>query len=264
MHLRVVPVLLLCLFASPAVSAQPAPGEDPVDTFFRLSGLEQQVRDLPEIIAQQFTDEQDLLDERYHEAVYAEIRNTFLADSLVQNARIYLIEHADGDYITEINAWLNSELTRRMNDLETESNDESTFQEREAYFQSLQENMPDERRLQLVERLESSTSATYYLVSVITDMYLSLIGIMSEYMDEENKIKDERMPAIRTSIMNELLPVYSNITLAVNLYTYRDVSDEDLEAYVSFYESDAGTWFADISYEVIDHVLNQATSKISN
>ena len=84
MHLRVVPVLLLCLLASPAASAQPAPGEDPVDTFFRLSGLEQQVRDLPDIIAQQFTDEQDLLDERYHEAVYAEIRSTFLADSLVQ------------------------------------------------------------------------------------------------------------------------------------------------------------------------------------
>ena len=45
MHLRVVPVLAALPVSFPGCQCSTTPGEDPVDTSFVLSGLEQQVRD---------------------------------------------------------------------------------------------------------------------------------------------------------------------------------------------------------------------------
>lgn len=234
-----------------------------IDTFFQLSGLEQQIRELPEIITEQFNDEKDLLTPASQRTVLSIISTAFEPNQLVNDARKFLEQSENARFITEINAWLESDLTKKMNDLEMASNEDATFQQRDQFFNSLDDNMPSESRLELVNRLESSTEATYYLVSVITDMYLSLIKIMSPYMPPDNQIAASRYPELRNTIMNELMPMYRNITLAMNLYTYRDVSDEELEQYVSFYETEAGRWFADVSYEVIDHVLGEARNRIN-
>lgn len=253
-------VILLCL--NPANSN--AQQDDAVDMFFRLSGLEQQIRDLPSIVLEQFNEEKELLTPASRNNALAVIEEVFNPELMVTDARNYLMLVSADGFIDEINAWLNTELTQKMNDLEMASNDDVTFENRDRFFSTLENEMPSEARLELLRRLESSTEATYYLVSIITDMYLSLIQIMSNYMPPEDRVSSDRLPELRYAIMNDLLPMYRDITFAMNLYTYRDVSHEDLEEYVSFYETEAGKWFADVSFEVINHVLMQANVRIAS
>jgi hypothetical protein len=258
-RLLIVTAAIFMLFVS-CVRAQ---NSDAIDTFFQLSGLEQQIRDLPSILIEQFNEEKEILTPASQRNILLMIEEVFNPDLLVQDARNYLMMVESQGYIDEINAWLDAELTQRMNELETASNEDVTFEDRDRFFAMMEENRPSEVRLELVNRLETSTEATYYLVSIITDMYLSLIQMMSYYMPPEDRISAERFPDLRYSIMNELLPMYRDITFAMNLYTYREVSDEDLAEYVSFYETEAGRWFADVSYEVINHVLMESRNRIS-
>lgn len=254
--------LIVGCMLSPALAS--ASDEEAIDTFFRLSGLEQQIRDLPDILIEQFNEERSLLTAASQRNVLSVIEQVFNPDLLVADARAYLTMVNTEPHLEVVNAWLNSDLTRRMNDLETASNEDVTFEDRDRFFARLETQRPPESRLELVNRLEASTEATYYLVSIITDMYLTLIQIMSNYMPPDERIAPERLPELRYSIMNELLPMYRDITFAMNLYTYRDVTDEDLDIYVSFYETEAGRWFADVSFEIINHVLLEAGKRLSN
>jgi hypothetical protein len=237
--------------------------QDSLEIFFQLSGLEVQIRELTSIILEQYYDEINLVPAEVRSLIEEILINAFDPDQLVRDARRFLLEEDNLHHVHEVNDWLRSPLTKRMNELELASNDPENLQERELWFDSLEQMMPEQARLNIIRSLEEQTDATYYLVSIVSKMYITLIRTINPYMSAEEQISDERFEQIRMSIMAELMPLYRNVTLAMNLYTYKDVSDDDLQEYVSFYDTDAGQWFVEISYEVIDEVLNEAARRLN-
>jgi hypothetical protein len=237
--------------------------QDSIEIFFQLSGLEVQIRELTSIILEQYYEEINLVPAEARSIVEDKILQAFDQDQLVRDARRFLLEEDAAHHVEEVNRWLGSPLTKRMNELELASNEPENLPEREAWFDLLEEQVPPQSRLEIIRVLEEQTNATYYLVSIVSKMYITLIRTINPYMSAEDQIPNERFEQIRMSIMSELMPLYRNVTLAMNLYTYRGVSDDDLSEYVSFYETDAGQWFVEVSYEVIDEVLNEATRRLN-
>lgn len=254
--------IILCLPVT-ELQAQSDEQNESVEAFFQLSGLEVQIRELPGIILSQFEDEIELVPVNARDQIREEITKAFDPDTIVEDARTYLLENLDSDNIKIVVDWLQEPLTQKMNQLEMDSNDDISFAKRDAFFQELEFNPPTESRLDLLNRLESSTDATYYLVSIITDMYLSLIRTINPYLEADKQLSNNRIAQMRTTIMGELTTMYQNITHAMNLFTYRDVTDSELEEYVAFYETPAGKWFADVSYDVIESVLQKSNERLT-
>jgi hypothetical protein len=53
----------------------------------------------------------------------------------------------------------------------------------------------------------------------------------------------------------EMYEVMSEAILVRLMYAYRDVSTPELEAYLGFFDSDLGQWYADVLYDAMSAAL---------
>lgn len=236
--------------------------ESEIDTFFDISGLESQVNELKTIILDQFRDERDLSDNAHWNDIENRIRVAFDPETLVEEARSFIRSQEGVQHIAAINEWYLSDRTQRMNELEILAGQPDSAEERENFFRAMQDELPPQARMELIYEMEENMDSAYHLVQVITRMYITLIRVMNEYVDSEDQIPAYEIPRIQTSISNDLLPVYRDLLLGMSLFTYRDVSDDELSEYISFYATDAGQWLVDISFNVIDHVIGRAQQRL--
>jgi hypothetical protein len=257
-----VPAFIFVMLLLNVASAQSQSPRDDVRLFLQLSGLETQIREIPELILVQFDSEKDNLDVRNHENIRNTVRAVFNPDQLMSDAYAYLIENYDQRRLRAINTWLQDPLTQRMNLLEMSASSDSLDAEREAYFEVFETSLPPQKRVETILAFQEHTDAIYGTVSILSGMYMALIRAMNQYAPRDKRVPPTEFDGIRAGIVQQLMPLYEEITLAINLFTYRDVSDQDLETYMTFFHTEDGKWFSEHSYGVMEHVVRKATANL--
>lgn len=232
------------------------------NTFLDESGLRAQLLELPLILLEQFEEESGYFDEATKQKIRDTVARTFSEDLIEKDALEFLAINNDPEHMKVVRTWLNSPLTLKMNEYELGANGPEFEAEREAFLIRLQSTPPDQNRVDKIIEFDELTDATYNTVKIITDLYLALIKTMNPYQSPEQQLDLNDTSEIRQSIMMQLLPVYENVTIAMNLFAYREVTDAELEEYISFYETDSGQWFVDVSYDIFDFVIAKVTERI--
>jgi hypothetical protein len=163
-----------------------------------------------------------------------------------------------GQDAKNVRAWLGSPLGRRITALEVAMGSPDADAAMQAYAESLHEHPPAEERMTLVHRLDEALRVTEGAVKVYTNMSVAIaVGVLdaSPYTDEDavRKLKEsieEKNPEIAESVRQQVL-----LTL---LYSYREVSDADLQRYIAFGQSPSGKRYQDAMIEGIDRALTVA------
>jgi hypothetical protein len=232
------------------------------DAFLDESGLRAQLLELPLILLEQFEEESSYFDENTKQKIRQSISRTFSEELIVKDALEFLEMVNDSVHMKTVREWLNSPLTIKMNEFEQNANSPEFESEREQFLTKLQTTPPDRNRVDVILEFDELTDATYNTVKIITDLYMALIKTMNPHQTTEQRLDLNDTSEIRQSIMMQLLPVYENVTVAMNLFAYRDVKDDELDEYISFYKTDSGQWFVDVSYSIFDFVIEKVTQRI--
>jgi hypothetical protein len=236
--------------------------KEKIDQFILLSGLDSQLREIPDVILMQFEEEKDTFDVESQDKIRARLIEAFQTELLMMDAYNYISENYDETRINAAIKWLQDPFTAKINELEISSGLSDALPDREAYFENLENSPPTEKRLSLIVDFDEITDATYNTVSIITEMYMSIITAMNPFAPAGQKLDNENYEAVKNSIKMQLLPVYERVNVMMNLYTYRTIDDEELEEYIDFYTTDDGEWFVDVSYGVMENVLQQASERL--
>lgn len=236
--------------------------KEKIDQFILLSGLDSQLREIPDVILMQFEEEKDAFDAESQTIIRARLVEAFQIELVMQDAHNYINENYDETRINAAISWLEDPFTAKINELEIASGLSDALSDREAYFESLENSPPAQDRLNLIVDFDEITDATYNTVSIITEMYMSIITAMNPFAPDGQKLDDENYEAVKNSIRMQLLPVYERVNVMMNLYTYRTIDDEELEEYIDFYTTEDGEWFVEVSYGVMENVLQQATERL--
>lgn len=245
-------IAAICFFLQPVVFAQ---SDAEIDAFMNLSGLTAQIAEFEAIVLAQFEDEKDLVPFVHHDRIRTRLKEIYSPNELLKSARKYLMDNRKPQEMAEVMRWLALESTQRINAMEKESNSLDVVEARERFFEEMSEKPPSEERIALLTDFDEITDATYNTVSMITNMYLSIILTMNPYVDEAQRKNVTEMRQIGQSILMQLMPLYKDVTLASNLFTYRNLTDEEVRDYIDFYESDSGEWFIDASYGTLNTVI---------
>jgi len=255
-------ITLLLFFGMQPVSDIPHDEQADFDAFLDESGLRTQLLELPMILLEQFEEEGGYFDEATKQKIRDTIQQTFSEELVMQDAREFLGNINDPEHMQVVRTWLNSPLTLKMNEYELGANSPEFELAREEFLTRLQSTPPDQSRVDTIFEFDELTEATYNTVKIITDLYLALIKTMNPYQTPDKQLDLNDTSKIRQSIMMQLLPVYENVTVAMNLFAYREVTDAELEEYISFYKTDSGQWFVDVSYSIFDFVIEKVTRRI--
>lgn len=243
-------------------SSQIQTPRDKVIEFLNQTGISEQLVDIPFIINEQFIAEE----QRFQPEIQAEIKSqlmaSFEADLVREDAISYLLNDVEQGHIQSVIDWLNTPLTMKMNKLEVQATTQESQDELAAFVEKIQAGEVNQTRLQTILDFDDLTKTTNSTVEYIAELYLALVQAMNPYVASEDKINPDETDDMKTMIIDEVYPQYKDVTIILNLYTYKDVSDDELNEYIGFYKTPEGIWFTEVSSGLFKHVLSQATLRV--
>jgi hypothetical protein len=255
-------MFLLALLAMGPLKASSQNQQADFNEFLDESGLRVQLLELPLILLEQFEAESSYFDETTKQKIRDTVARAFSEELITKDALEFLDANYDAEHMAAVRDWLKSPLTLKMNDYEQSANSPEVELEREQFLTRLQTTPPDPNRVETIIEFDELTDATFNTVKIITDLYMALITTMNPHQSPEDQLDLNDTTEIRRSIMMQLLPVYENVMVAMNLFAYREVSDAELAEYISFYDTDSGQWFVDVSYKIFDFVIDRVTQRV--
>src|SRR5690554_446239 len=256
-------LILVCFIMCAETSyAQQINHYDKARQFLNETGMMHQLREIPYIIEGQFAEEGTRFDSETKNKVASTLTEAFEEEKLIEDAFSYLLNDTESIHINTVLEWLNQELPQKMTELEIISNSDSLEAARYDYFENIESNLPDQKRIDMILEFDELTKSTDNTVYFIADLYLAMVFAMNPYIPTTEKVSLDDVPVVRGLIIQEMYDSYKNVTVGMNLFTYRTVSDEDLKAYIDSYRTPAGVWFSKVSYGIFEDVLSKATSRI--
>lgn len=269
-------VLALFLVGSPVLAAEvPALAgerEALIERVLTLAGANTQLAQVPTQLAAQLEARRAEFTPEAFGRVTTWLAEAFKPDALHASLAQSFEQAYDRETLEQVAAWLSRPLTQRLTGLEQAAMRPDAAAAQEAFFSQPgvaarpgeeddgRAGEPSEARVVLLQRLLRATHATDTTLRVIRAVMAGIANAVNASLDRPPASPDElREAAIDLEASRGQI---EDRILARLLFTYRDVSDADLGAYVAFWESDAGQWFARVSSDAYLHAIEQGAASL--
>ncbi|MFP4114175.1 MAG: DUF2059 domain-containing protein [Spirochaetota bacterium] len=261
----IIALALLLVLASSAL-AQTA---DPAESIYRESGMEYELDRLATELAIQLEamheagqmppnmSEDDLA--KIVDLVPQAFAESEMRDGIIQTFRDGLTEAET----VEVLEWLRSETGRsftRMEDAASERTTTEELVEETGGYDAL-----DAERQELLARLDEAGGLTRNAVNVTIGIQLGILAgalgtipMDAETFQNQLATSAEQLEAARPQLREALHGTLFD-HMAV---TYRDASNDELEAYVRLYESDAGRSYASVARRAIADAIFESAKRL--
>jgi len=241
-------ILLLLLLLGP--SSIFAADQMLVDDLFEKSGLKYQTSQIPAgiVAGMQLAQEQEQqLDKNEFSMLIASASEAFNAEFISKVVKQGFISGMSNKEVNGVLSWFNSPLGERITTMEEKASTPEAIGEMQSYFQSLQSNPPRQSRLDLIKQLDIAASATEISSEIVMNMQLTTISGMMAMAPPD---KQGQLAALKTELYankNRMIDSMRKQFLMTALYTYKDISDKELEKYVAFSASPDGKKYQGVS-----------------
>jgi hypothetical protein len=254
--------LLVCsligALAAPAL-AERANSED-VDALIALAGLRPEYEVVGENLAAQFEADADL-EAATRARLARAARRAFGADELLADLRAELLARSDERAIREANAWLRSELGRRVRAAQAAVADDDGAAHAARYARSLSRRPPRAERLAQIRRLDAASRRTETAVD-------AAVALATASLLARNAVRGSPLPELelrravaargRAEYARKLPPA----TTAVALWTFEPFADGELANVIAHFESPAGRRRVDAVHVALLASYEKATQRL--
>ncbi|HET9575153.1 MAG TPA: hypothetical protein VFP04_02060 [Nitrospira sp.] len=262
-------VTFLWLGPGSVLLAETVNNESMAADFMALSGLDNQIRQMPRwyaILVDQVFAGLERGGHRIPGKTKHMVRQTFLdamdGDVLQKEVRHRLDRELPEDVAKPTVAWLRTDLGRRITALENEATSPESSLQQAAFAMQLQLEPPSPERMQLTRRLEEATGSSdqavegWEIVAVALGVAMTA-GTPNGRADGKDVLR-ERLAKLRPDMKTLLLQA----SLRHMLFTYRTLTDQELGRYVEFLESETGRTLTRIVNGVVIHVASSAVERM--
>jgi hypothetical protein len=212
---------------------------------YRLSGLEMQAKSVePQFLEGLERGSSSLSDETV--SVMRDVVRKQFADGAVENrARSIIVDRWNQEYGNRSLVWLHSDTGRRITAYEEYASTQAAMAGFKVFSDELEFNPPTEQRAALVRRLNDVYGGTDFAVDFTLALRLA-VGVGLNAVSAAHEQLD--LALLRKEVEGDREQLFAQIDqfLSIyNLYTYAELSDEEISGYIEFLESEAGNWYVD-------------------
>jgi Uncharacterized protein conserved in bacteria (DUF2059) len=257
---------LAYLFVLSVLLAGAAQAQDAAQLAQRLverSGLAVQLQSVPKSFQDQMAAMRGQAPDELVLALSEAGREAYKPEAMAQEIAKALAETLKPDEMRPVLAWLETGVGRRVTVAEERSSamDEASLQR---YMEELKAKPPGEQRRKLIEEVLEVTSGLEFGARLLEGMALGVaIG-----MDSTQPVQKRAGIALLRKQIEKVMPkelVKAQLRVAMPamlLYTYREVSDADLAAYVEFLRSADGKRANDAITEAFTQAMVAASVRL--
>jgi uncharacterized protein DUF4124 len=221
----------------------PRSGPTRVDDMLELSGVRAHLVGLARGIAKELRPAPGIMSAKDQASIDRVLAKSLRPEALYGLMREAFIPQIDRTNLEATAAWLRSPLGRRITMLEVATVDPSFEQKVADYNEEIKANRPSDRRVELIWRLDWVMGSSDSSADLYATLSRGVTKAVSAAGPPERRLRpgqiDEQVAEIRTRVRQPLSAAHHEATR----YAYRDLSDDELTAYVVFASSDAGRWY---------------------
>ncbi len=214
-----------------------------IEQALRISGAEQQLREMPAFFSDQF----DKLKPSFSTEIQTQIQNigtNAYSFEAFYNRTTQLLEIEYRPlYLQKVTSWYEKDLGKRIVASEAFLNTPKGKEEFKAFQARLKTERPPTYRLAMIRKLDTALHAS----ELMLEMHMSVFEEFGKLALQNQKVStqgglafSEQVERMRTS----LRPKVTAYTIEALLFVYQDFSNTELVAALNYYESDPGQWFS--------------------
>jgi hypothetical protein len=260
MTTRVLAAVCLCLLASTARAQEAAATPDAeVKEILELSGQKKLLEQLAAQSQGQTAQTRKGLSAKEQKRLQATMKQAFKIEALYQTVFEHYRAKYDAKRATALLEWLRSPLGRKIISHEVKALATKSPKARENYLKQLKAKPLPATREALIERVREASRSLELTRRAVRAMARSTMDASTASLPADKRASAERALDQLLSSMDEKI---RDAVHASMLYTYRELPDEDLRAYIQFLESDAGKWHVQTGMDADIKAIEQAGTKV--
>ncbi len=257
------------LFSSLTVSAQ-GPEKDLAHEIYIRSGLEEQLRQLPFAIHAGFfqavnQDNQSLripIPREVYLSIERLIAESFAAENIKEIVLGEIETQMSIDEMRRLLNWLDSPFGKKCTQLEKAASTPDAEAVIQKYSIYLQKFPPSPSLLKRMQELESASKTTENIIEIGLNTQLAIITALAKsFPTVEKRSIPEIMEEIEKHRPQFEAEAYQQVINRF-LYTYRFLSNSELEQYIEFSKSNIGIKYEDSIYTGLNKALIDGSTKL--
>jgi Domain of unknown function (DUF4124) len=226
---------------APAPRAPRAPMT--LDALFELTGTGRQVTGLTRRLAREFRPAKGQLPTSAEATIERVVARTFTAEAVMRLTREEFARGLDGPKLEAKLGWLRSPLGHRIAALEMTTGEPDQDRLLAEFARQLTSTPASERRRQLIERLDWVSGGSDVSADIAAALSASIARAVAARTPGVHHISRRQIDSQTDEIRTTTAGRVRQATGVSMLYTYRTLTDEELERYVEFESTEAGRWY---------------------
>lgn len=242
-------------------------GSNIFDELYIKSGMKKQLKELPLVIKAQFESalqqQQSLnnVDPKTNKLIVELLVESFSSPDIEDGIKKYLSTSMSKIEVQQILAWLNSGIGKTITEMEEKASSAEGYASMTAYAETLSTIPPSKKYLDQIEALAKNIKAVESAVDMTMNMQMAMtLAVASS--------QPNFTPDVMKMIAQQLELSRDDLTTAVSrhvvvslLFTYRDLPEKDLQAYIDFNASGVGTKYTSTTNSGLNKVFMDASQQ---
>ena len=259
-------VLSLLLFGDVCHAADLA-GDNLVRTLMLKSGMEKQIEQMPQLLQSELDQQQanaaGIPQEEFKR--FGNIaRSAFDAKTIHASVQAYIRSNLSEKDMKDVLEWLESPLGTKITKLEEEASTAKAYEEMQAIGPRLLQENKDSARMDKLMKLDTAIGVTRSTVNTVLNIQLAMITAMSAAMEADKRPSFEDVQDLVKRNQPQIHAAMSQLVQIQFLYSYRVLTDGEIDRYIRFAESMPGQRYHNVSIRAIDEALVQAARRIGS
>lgn len=185
----------------------------------------------------------------------------FEPESTLQSIRNTFDENFDPQHAESVMVWLEDKITQEVHEAEKEFYTIQGTRKRIVSKYELEQNPPEQERIQLMQSLAQRTSAADTEIESRVIIFRAMINAFSE-LSPQQSFSSSQIDGFAQNFRNQMKAQVNEQVTNHLLTKYHGVDDSSLEEYISFYDTEAGQWLSETTSESIFAALETASEQL--
>lgn len=260
---------MLAMLVFAGVASAKGVSEDSLNKLLTLSGIEKQVKELPEAMkagveqakARAAQQPGSKLSPQDFDEIEAALGNAFQPDALLKSTADGIRKKVSEADAKQLIAWYESDLGKKITQAETDAASTESQQDMVAHAQEL---MADKPRVAFARKLAKMLHATDDAVKFREDGALAMYAAMSAKMNPGQTVDLKTFKARLEGALNQARTNIDTVVTLGYVYAYRNLDMASLKKYGKFQERPATRRFNDGARTGLMAGLDQAIAKVAD
>ncbi len=240
----IVVSLIVSLGALP-VHADTANKEVLTRTLLKMSGLKQQIRQIPPKVLSELAKQQGKMPPELYKTIVPVFQDAYSAESLERRVSKHVESNLDIETMRKALVWLQSGLGKKVAHLEETRSSPQGAQQMRVFTEQEQVNRPGvkrpaQRRLALAQRLDAATGSTELSVSIAESTASGVATALDAIRPKCRQAGADRIQKLMEHQRPHRKQVHRQMTTVSFLDVYQTLSDAEIERFLDFLESKVG------------------------